>query len=61
MIDRLLKGERRRKAIDDLRALIEDADREGGKIPAEEVRKRLLARYDRDANARRISHSRERE
>ena len=42
----------RRGKASDLRALVEEADREGGKIPAEVVRKRLLARYGRTAKTR---------
>lgn len=46
--------ERQRKStVSDLRALVEEADRDGGEIPAEEVRKRLLSRYEKKGPARR--------
>ena len=47
------REKQREKAVGDLRALVEEADREGGAMPAEDVRKRLLGRYGRTAKARR--------
>jgi antitoxin ParD1/3/4 len=43
----------RKKAAGDLRVLVEESDREGGELPAEEVRRRLLKRYDTAPKARR--------
>jgi antitoxin ParD1/3/4 len=44
---------RRTKTIRGLRELVEESDRQGGAVPAEEVRERLLSRYKTPSKSRR--------